>query len=202
MKVVIDLEATCAQREGPGSEGFNQDLSEIIEIGACLLDDQCQIVATFQTFVKPILQPILTPFCIEFLGILQADVEQAPPFEKAQADLDSWFDECTQEFGKISLWGSWGGYDSRQFKRNNAHLGTEPGRFLSLDYLNLKVEYAKVHAGIITKKRMPGVGMALKQQRMTFDGRQHRALDDAKNIARLCKVIFGVEPSKLRSQHK
>jgi hypothetical protein len=74
--LVIDLEATCdAERPMPRNE------TEIIEIGALLCDGQTLCPeAEFQTFVRPVRHPRLTPFCVELTTIRQSDVDGAPTF--------------------------------------------------------------------------------------------------------------------------
>lgn len=199
MIVIVDLEATCATE---GDASFYEGKSEVIEVGACLIDDQCNVLSTFQTFIRPIHNPTLTAFCTELTGIQQADVTDAPGFVDAQSLMDQWLDHLKHEFGAIEKWGSWGRFDWNILHRNNRMHGNEPGKLLALEHINLKQEYAKLHLpdGISKsqqrKRVQPGVRLALKQQGMQFEGRPHRALDDAKNIARLCPVVFGLKPSR------
>jgi inhibitor of KinA sporulation pathway (predicted exonuclease) len=196
MKVIIDLEATCDDSEDKTSL-FNRDQSEIIEIGACLIDSVYKVVEQFQTFIKPVIQPVLTAFCTQLTSISQRDVENAPGFAVAQDLLDQWFRECEIKYGQIEAWCSWGGYDYRQFLRSNRQMGCEPGYFLTKPHINLKDLYVVMHRPVFKKKRSAGVGLALKQQRMTFVGTAHRALDDAINIAQLAPIAFGDKPSIL-----
>ena len=62
--VVYDFECQC--------EDKTKDLTfnEIIEFPIVVIDvKQRKIVAEFQTYVKPTIHPILTPFCTELTGI-------------------------------------------------------------------------------------------------------------------------------------
>ncbi len=197
MKVIIDLEATCEKKEALEHSDFNEAQSEIIEIGACLIDLNCNVLSEFQVFVRPVLQPILTDFCTELTHISQDDVDAGTSYSEAIAHLDAWFIECEAIHGEITEWGSWGGYDKRQFMRNSILLNCHEGNFMKKAYVNLKELYASQHKDIIKKKRAPGVGLALRQQRLTFEGTAHRALDDAKNIARLAPYAFGIKKSRL-----
>ncbi len=196
MRVIIDLEATCDNSEDKTSL-FDRDQSEIIEIGACLINDDYAVVDQFQTFIKPVIQPTLTLFCTQLTSIVQSDVDKAPGFAQAQALLDEWFRSCESVHGPIEAWCSWGGYDYRQFLRSNKQMDCEPGYFLSKPHLNLKDIYIKLHKPVLKKKRSVGVGLALKQQKLVFEGTAHRALDDALNIARLAPIALGDKPSEL-----
>ncbi|RZU98737.1 hypothetical protein FPL09_09225 [Spiribacter vilamensis] len=54
--LIIDFEATCDSRARlPAAD------MKIIEIGAVLLDGDDQLAGQFQCFVKPVLNPLLTP---------------------------------------------------------------------------------------------------------------------------------------------
>lgn len=74
--LVIDLEATCAD---DGSIPDNE--REIIEIGAVLVETAgLTTVEEYQSFVRPVQHPVLSPFCTELTTITQAEVDAAPLF--------------------------------------------------------------------------------------------------------------------------
>ena len=98
-KLVVDLEATCcANNEFPRYE------MEIIEIGAVLLDSENKTVSTFQTFVKPIIQPVLTDFCKELTTITQDQVDTAPSFNVAMTSFLNWLHEHVIAFYDFYSW--------------------------------------------------------------------------------------------------
>src|SRR5512145_1452543 len=102
--LVIDLEATCSE---DGS--IPREETEIIEIGAVLVAaESSSIVREFQTFVRPIRHPKLTPFCTKLTTITQADIDAAPRFSSAMVKLREFIgrDEA--------LFCSWGNYDRNQ----------------------------------------------------------------------------------------
>jgi len=81
--LVIDLEASCDDR---GSIP-HQD-REIIEIGAVMVKVQdFTPVDEWQSFVRPIRHPMLTPLCTRLTSIQQSDVDSAPRFPEAVAGL-------------------------------------------------------------------------------------------------------------------
>lgn len=62
--VVYDFECQCEDKTK------NLTFNEIIEFPMVVIDvKQRKIVAEFQTYVKPTIHPILTPFCTELTGI-------------------------------------------------------------------------------------------------------------------------------------
>ena len=82
--VIFDLEATCWDS---GAKTNNQ-INEIIEIGAVKLGENLAQVGTFQTFIKPTKNPILSDFCVELTSIKQRDVDNAPYFAEALYDFE------------------------------------------------------------------------------------------------------------------
>jgi len=46
-----------------------------------------QVVAEFQTYVKPVIHPQLTPFCTELTGITQDKVDTGIKIEEALSNL-------------------------------------------------------------------------------------------------------------------
>lgn len=188
--IVLDLEATC---DNPPME---RDLSEIIEIGACFVNKNGVILSEFQTFVKPVVRPVLTDFCKGLVHIEQEQVDAAPGFAMAVDMFEAWIDECVKAYGTLTMWGSWGGYDKRQFCRNAALLDMEEPKFISKDHVNLKREYAKV----VGLKNEAGVGKALFFEGITFEGIRHRGIDDARNTVKLSKVSLGIAESNWKDR--
>jgi inhibitor of KinA sporulation pathway (predicted exonuclease) len=174
--VVIDLEATCG-----GDYSFPRDEMEIIEIGAVLVDaETLQPVRELQTFVRPMRHRTLTPFCTQLTTITQADVDAAPRFPQAIFKLR----ELLR--GTEALFCSWGGYDRNQFERDaRYHRIALP---LGQRHLNLKEAFSKR----LGESRQYGTGQALRRVGLSFQGTHHRAIDDARNIARLLPYALGV----------
>jgi inhibitor of KinA sporulation pathway (predicted exonuclease) len=169
---VVDLEATCDDRGAvPRGE------TEIIEIGAVLVDGPTlRTIAEFQTFVRPVRHPLLTPFCTALTTIGQDDDVPAPEFPAAAARLAA--------FGAGALFCSWGDYDKNQLARDAAHHGIAPP--LGPDHLNVKTAFATA-LGI----RKLGNREALERVGIVATGTHHRGLDDARNIARLLPWALG-----------
>lgn len=174
--LVIDFEATCSKdnAEFPRSE------MEIIEFGAVLCEAQgLSIVGEFQSFVRPVRRPVLTEFCRQLTGITQAEVNGAPPFPRVIAALKEKFPPS-----ESVRFCSWGDYDKNQL-RQDCTFHRVPYPFLG-GHSNLKRLFMEAQE----LEREMGVGQALRTAGLAFEGRQHRAIDDARNIARLLPYIF------------
>lgn len=174
--LVIDLEATCDDQGSVPSEEM-----EIIEIGAVLLDPASwQIKEEFNAFVRPVRNPRLTPFCVQLTSITQADVDRAAGFVEVIGQLQDWL--CPF---RLTAWGSWGNYDRRQIQQDADFHGI--GFPIDTQHFNLKDRFTKR----LKLPRGPGLGKALDIAGLAFEGTHHRAIDDARNIARLMSLLYG-----------
>lgn len=180
--LVIDLEATCANDGSIAPEEM-----EIIEIGACWVNEQLLVLDKFQSFVRPSRNAELTDFCIALTGIVQEQVDAAQELVCVAEALQVFVERHARP---SSTWGSWGAYDRKQLQSECGQLGIEP--LLGLPHQNLKRLFAKRQR--IGKE--VGMAMALRMTRIQPEGQHHRALDDACNIAKLLPWIFGVNALK------
>lgn len=176
---IIDLECTC---DDTGKIIARHEM-EIIEIGCVIADIKGNTYNEFNCFVKPVIHPILTSFCTQLTSISQDQVNNGLSFEKALTGLDDFlFNE------NINMWGSWGGFDANQIRKDirNNRIRETSFPFLRLPHTNLSAEYV-----IQNKlKKKVGVRKALSQNKMNFIGVPHRGIDDVRNIARLLPYIF------------
>ena len=175
--LVCDLEATCCN-----NNEFPREESEIIEIGAVIMDFRGEILGEYQTFIRPEKHPILTDFCKELTTIRQEDVDSAQFYRDRMADFSKWIDKVTA--GEHFIFCSWGDFDKNIISRQSKELKTY-GHHIVRHHVNLKKKFGAENK----LKRDPGVGKALRIKNMEFEGTQHRALDDAKNTARLALTL-------------
>jgi len=173
--LIVDLEATCAN-----DHSVPRHRMEIIEIGAVMLNSKTlQLESEYQSFIKPILHPLLTEFCQSLTSISQQDVDAASLFPDVLQDFQSWF----EPFGNY-LFCSWGDFDKNQFKQDcRLH---NIGYPFSGGHLNLK----KAFSVAIDSKRKFGMSGALKKLGLQLEGTHHRGIDDARNIARIVQAIL------------
>lgn len=173
--LVVDLEATCCD-----DSSFPRTEMEIVKIGAVMVCPSThQPLGEFQTFIQPVLHPILTGFCRELTNISQAQVDSAPSFADALASFLDW----ANGFAPF-VFCSWGNYDRTQFESDCIqHKVAYP---FGDRHINFKAEFAKANG----RRKKLGVPAALRSVGLTFSGSHHRGIDDARNIASLIPCIF------------
>lgn len=173
--LVIDFEATCCNLGTVPRQEM-----EIIEFGAVMTDGDFRVVDEFQSFVKPVRHPQLTPFCMQLTSIRQQDVDGAPTFPECIDAFKAWLHRYN-DFAFCS----WGDYDRTQLQQDcDFHRIPNP---VSAQHCNVKQMFSE-HQSL---KKKYGLSGAIPKAGLTFSGTQHRGIDDARNIARLLPFIFG-----------
>lgn len=164
--IVFDLEATCWQT------GSRPDRMETIEIGAVRVDGvSWDAVDEFGTFIRPVAERELSPFCTGLTSIRQEDVDGARTFPAVFAEFIAWAERDPV------IYCSWGAYDLRQFRVDCRRHGLEYPATLQR-HVNLKKAFAAFR-----EARPCGMKKALGIAGLPLMGTHHRGIDDARNIA-------------------
>jgi inhibitor of KinA sporulation pathway (predicted exonuclease) len=175
MILVADFEATCWEKR-------KKDLNEIIEIGIVVCSDDCDILGMFSSTVRPFVNKRLSEQCIKLTKITQEEVDHSDYLPAVIDRLSFWFkDQFYLPVSEIR-WGSWGASDITVLKRDcERHDLSYPFG----DHINLESLFCK-------KENIKGIGAtrAIESKGFTIEGREHRALDDALNLCKICKYIF------------
>jgi len=213
--LILDVEATCSE-----GTGFHWP-SEIIEWPVCLMRwkhkstsgsekaSQLEVVDEFRSFVKPTWAPKLSLFCTELTGIIQAQVDSAPPFPSVLASFSKFLakngliDPVTGERLVRFCWCTDGPFDIQNFVVKQCFISkiTMPD-WLKGDVIDVRKEVIFWSEGRPsgfhrTPKRKPGErrrSMGIPHQLdalglNAFEGRQHSGIDDCRNIARIVSEL-------------
>jgi len=101
--IIYDLEATCWENK-------RSRKVETIEIGAVKLNEYGEVESTFCKFIKPIINPFLSPFCMNLTSISQVQINQAEKFPEVIEAFQDWIGIYDEEY----LLCSWGKFDQTQ----------------------------------------------------------------------------------------
>ncbi|XP_002136732.1 ERI1 exoribonuclease 2-like [Drosophila pseudoobscura] len=192
--ISVDFEATCWVNQP--AQQFR--LSEIIEFPAILVNLKTGMVeAEFHKYVMPVEKPQLSEYCTSLTGIQQKTVEAGVPLQTA---LNSFIEWLKKELSarnlvlpKMSMtnpqgncffvtWTNWdfGICLAKECARKNIR---KPTCFNQ--WIDAKAIYQKWY-----KYRPFSFNNALEHVRLTFQGRAHSGIDDAKNLGSLiCKMF-------------
>ncbi|THK41189.1 exonuclease domain-containing protein [Methylophaga sp. SB9B] len=181
MMLVVDLEATCWEDKVDGTDRRQTvDDMEVIEFGCVVCEINGTVIDSRSFFARPKLHSVLTEFCTKLTSIKQSDVDNAPHYVDVTKTLNEWLGQY-----ELSQWVSWGNYDKNQLLKEYERHGVCPS-FLDLPHENLKKRWSKGKKAF----RNAGPKVALEYHGLEFEGKYHRAIDDALNIARLLPFIY------------
>ena len=174
--IIYDLEATCWEG-GPEDKEM-----EIIEIGAFRVNDFGEVRGKFGRFVRPVIHPSLSDFCMGLTSIKQVDVNRADTFPTVIEEFKTWAKINESDDYVLCSWGS---FDRKMFIKDSQlhHLDPEWAK----QHINLKEQYSKMnrmHRGL-------GLQAALKREGIQFQGIPHRAISDAENTVGIFLKYFG-----------
>lgn len=176
--IIYDLEATCWRSPKPRQV-------EIIEIGAVKVNEKLEIIDEFCEFILPIVHPKIDRFCTKLTSITQEDVDPADNFDVVVQRFEEWM--SPQAAPTVLL--SWGEFDKRQFAAD-AKLHNMDLNWLKY-WACMQSHYSKYKGA----KNQIGLKNALKLEGLEFNGTQHRAIEDARNMAEL--FIKVAKPMKI-----
>jgi len=173
--LVVDLEATCWEREPPA--GMQSD---IIEVGWAVLETvpggDYEILDAHSTLIKP-LRSTVSQYCEELTGISHKAVEDCDTTLEVAIEM--------MKDSQATCWASWGDYDYLKLIEQTNALG------IKLDMPRAHLNAKALFSAFYRRRRM-GLGKALKELGMVFEGKPHRAKDDAVNTAKiLARILNG-----------
>jgi len=180
--VVVDLEMNKVRRK---SEARKISTSETIEIGAVMLDDDLHEISSFRTYVKPEYNDVIVPKISRLTGITDAMVVNAPKFKEALRMFTNW---CLGTGDEVTIY-AWSDNDFNQIRKEivlkEYAISEEEKALLENEWTDFQKEFDG-HLGF---ERQVSLRMALNMAGIDFSGREHDALDDARNTAELLKIF-------------
>lgn len=168
--IIFDLEATC----WPGSPKHMRQ--EIIEIGAIRIDEYAEQTGSYNRFVKPVVNPTLSNFCMQLTTIEQEQVDRARRYPEVIEEFMDWIGYYDDEEYVLA---SWGGFDKRQLRRDCELHDLETDWITS--HIDLKEQYQRIK-GLRKRK---GLFNSIQLEGWHWEGIHHRAISDAFNAARI-----------------
>jgi len=187
--VVLDFEATCDGETPP-------DPQEIIEFPSVLLRlEDLAVTGEFESFVRPLHHPQLTPFCRELTSITQAQVDDAPLFPEVFEAHQQWLSshglpltpdaEGALPYAIVTC-GDWDLRTMlpRQLKACDPPLDWMPHPYRR--WINVKVPFREAHP----KLRRAGMARMLEALALELEGHHHRGIDDTRNITKIVRALI------------
>ena len=180
--IVVYLEMNNIRRR---SEARKICTNEIIEIGASMLDENLWEIGKFQIYVKPEYNDVIVPKISKLTGITNEMVANAPTFSVAFKQFTDW---CLNIKDDVMIY-AWSNTDHSQVMKEiqlkQYKLSEEEHKLMEHGWTDFQNEF-DIHLGF---ERQISLKLALDMAGIDFNGRQHDALDDARNTAKLLRVF-------------
>lgn len=180
--VVVDLEMNEISKKYREKKAICK--MESIEIGAVLLDENYTEIGHFKTLIKPQFNEEIEPLYERITGITTEMVANAPVFEDGLKMFLSW---CRSTNEELRIY-QWSDSDLMQLRKEIALKEialTEEEWELLTDWSDFQKEYGDK----LSLQRQVSLKDAIMYAGLAFSGREHDALDDAKNTAALLRII-------------
>jgi len=154
---------------------------ETIEIGAIMLDENFQEISSFRTYVKPEYNTRITSIVRDLTGITYDMVINAPKFNEALKMFSNW---CLGVDDDIKIY-AWSDNDykqvSKELRLKKYDISTIESKIFSNEWNDFQEEF-DTELGF---DKQVSLSLALDMAGINFLGREHSALDDARNTAKL-----------------
>ena len=180
--VVVDLEMNYTSRKSEVKRNLKM---ETIEIGAVMLDEKLQEIASFRTYVKPEYSDGIRKKISELTGITDDMVANAPSFREALRMFTTW---CLGTGDEVKIY-AWSDSDYNQISGEMLAKQYEITDAESPLLENVWDDFQKEFDSYLGFERRLSLSMALDMAGVAFTGREHDALDDARNTAELLHIF-------------
>lgn len=178
--LVIDLEMCRVPQNYRGKR--YKYATEIIQIGAVLLDDEYRQIASLSQYVCPE-HGVVDHFISNLTGILNSQVKKAPKLKDALLHILDWLGE--REYKVIA----WSENDYIQLQHEITNKKIECGRIDEFMQEDRWINYQKTFGERYEYERSVSLEEALLLCNIEPDGRLHDGLDDAVNTAKIIEKL-------------
>ena len=189
--------------DGSYTEEKNICGSEIIEIGAVMLNEKFEEISYFKKLVKPQFNSQIYKKWEVFTGITTEMVIDEQHFEDAIKEFIKW---CGNENYEIYAWSNCDRSQIIKEMKLKKFENNEASEYM----LNHWIDFQKIYGEIVSEEKLVSLENALSACGIPFSGRKHDALCDARNtsllfaeskINDLAKMVKDVKNTMYHKEH-
>jgi len=183
--IIVDFEMNPLAREYKEERKICR--SEIIEIGAVVMDESFLILGEFKTLVKPQFNDMIYKKYETLTGISTQMVSSAPIFATAYELFVNWCESFGSEYEVYA----WSDSDYHQLTAEMTLKNYQNEEMLHP--LSCWYDFQKEYTEKLGLERIISLEKALNYANISFEGHMHDALCDAKNTAELFAIVRNEE---------
>ena len=177
--ICLDLEFTCWENSRQDDWPDPQFPAEILQVGMAGFDlIQGRCLAKFSAYVRPVLNPRMSNYCVNLLQISQNVIDSSPTLPEVINQISSFVSDYRGDLTLVCAFGS----DCKRFVDDAARHSRE-SPFTPFTCLNLQQEAAKVMG---MTKELPEREPIKQHFQLPPSANRHDALDDALDV----KILF------------
>lgn len=147
----------------------------MIEIGAVMINEFGEELGSYNRFIKPHVNPLLSGFCKSLTSIRQEDVDRAQKYDVVIEEFKNWINVYEEEY----LLCSWGQFDKVILQENGVL------HKLENDWLEHHINVKKQYAVLKDFPKQTGLKNTIVREGFEFTGIHHRAIADAENLVKI-----------------
>jgi len=182
--ICLDLEYTCWENSIQDDWPDPQCPAEILQVGMAVFDlIQGQCLNNFSAYVRPVLNPRMSDYCVNLLQISQNIIDDSPALPQVINKISSFLSDYGDDSTLVCAFGS----DCKRFT-DDATRHHRESPFRPFASLNLQQEAAKV-MGMADK--LPEREHIKQHFQLPPSANRHDALDDALDVKVLFDALMG-----------
>ena len=158
---------------------------ETIEIGSVMLDEDLKEISVFRTYVKPEYNDRISSKISALTGITNGMVQNAPTSSEALRMFTNW---CLGTGDNAVIY-SWSESDFTQIKKEMMVKKYEINEAETAILNNPWYDFQKEFDSHLGFQKQVSLKVILDMAGVDFSGREHDALDDARNTAELLHIF-------------
>ncbi|KAK0089820.1 hypothetical protein PV325_005127 [Microctonus aethiopoides] len=182
--LIIDFEATC-------EKNFAIPTPEIIEFPCVAVNTKnWQIDNVFHKYVKPRINPILSPFCTDLTGIMQETIDNEEHFPMVFEKFQKWLEINGYSNNNSSGFVTSGDWDLKVMLPNQCKLDdlTVPDNFKQ--WIDLKKIFFNAN-----QYYPRSIKDMLRKLNLSHEGRLHSGLSDSLNMLKIIQTLVTNKPT-------
>ena len=182
--ICLDLELTCWENSLQDDWSDPKFPAETLQVGIAGFDlIQGEFLTKFSAFVRPVLNPRMSDYCLNLLQISQNIIDNAPALPEVIDQISNFMNDYSEDSTLVCAYGS----DCKEFADDAArHYRESP--FKQFTCLDLQQEAAKVMG---KTKNLPEREHIKQHLQLPPSANRHDALDDALDVKVLFDALMG-----------
>lgn len=177
--VVLDFEMCNVSREKKKEFGYG---SEIIQLGAVMLDGEFHLCDSFNRYVCPVYGEV-DEVIEELTGIKDKRLRREAHLPEVLKDFLQWIGDRDYDIY------TWSGNDYKQLSKELKHKGIQANLFGTLLERARWIDYQKAFGKRFDYRHEVGLWEVFELTGMDFEGQEHDGYSDAYNTARIIEKL-------------